>query len=139
MHTGWNVVILVIFSSLCRHSAGFWPFQVFAETDGPESAASVEGEGGAKRIAIIGMLHSIFTISNHCFRTPEYPMPFAIPVLLHYQTTWKSTVPVSFTLQLRLSSSLLRVLLLCFESFRNFPKLIFICKVHLRSAFRTLL
>jgi hypothetical protein len=56
MHTVWNLVTLVIFSAICGQSAGFWPFQVFAATDEPESDAS---DGGVKRVAVIGMFSSI--------------------------------------------------------------------------------
>lgn len=51
-----SIWIFLVFSALYGHSGGFWPFQVFAESDDPDLAGEAEGGREAKRIAIIGML-----------------------------------------------------------------------------------
>jgi hypothetical protein len=52
MYAGWNLVVTLLFLSLCGHGLGFWPFDVLASKDSPED---VYDGSRAKKIAIIGM------------------------------------------------------------------------------------
>lgn len=65
MYTGWNLVISLVLIALCGQSLGFWPFDVLAAKDGPDT---VYENSKAKRIAIIGMNFFFLEFSSSAFR-----------------------------------------------------------------------
>ena len=49
-----NLLLALVTSSLYGQSVGFWPFSVFAESDG-SNLSDPDLDTGVKQIAIIGM------------------------------------------------------------------------------------
>jgi len=69
MYRGWNMLLALIFATLCGHSLGWqWPFQHFkvtAASNGSDLETTVIDDG-IKRIAIIGMLCMNSLESAYC-------------------------------------------------------------------------
>lgn len=51
MYAGWNLVVTLILTSLYGQSFGFWPFNVLASKDNPDT---IHDSAKGRRIAIIG-------------------------------------------------------------------------------------